>query len=137
MCIRDSIKPFRDVLMGLFFVTIGVKLHGPTLLANWWLVLLVLLGLLLLKGLVVGVASRALGSSPGGAIRTALWLAAGGEFGFVLLGEVAGLPQVVEQVVLTALVLSMLVAPFIVPVSYTHLDVYKRQGLGRTGGRGK
>jgi len=115
--VEDDIKSFRDVLMGLFFVTIGVKLHVDILLANWGWILLVLLLLLLLKALVVGIVSWRMGSSPGNAVRSALWLAAGGEFGFVLLGEISGMPKVVEQVTLTALVLSMLSAPFIVHYS--------------------
>jgi CPA2 family monovalent cation:H+ antiporter-2 len=115
--VEEDIKPFRDVLMGLFFVTIGVKLDLNILLDLWWQVLLVLLALLTIKAAVVGVLSWRLGSSPGNAIRSALWLCAGGEFGFVLLGEIAHLPKNVEQVALTALVLSMLVAPFIVHYS--------------------
>jgi monovalent cation:H+ antiporter-2, CPA2 family len=115
--VEEDIKPFRDVLMGLFFVTIGVKLNLTILIGLWWQVLLVLLGLLVVKALVVGVLSWRLGSTPGNAIRSALWLCAGGEFGFVLLGEVAHMPKAVEQVVLTALVLSMLLAPFIVHFS--------------------
>jgi CPA2 family monovalent cation:H+ antiporter-2 len=115
--VEEDIKPFRDVLMGLFFVTIGVKLDLHILVGLWWQVLLVLLALLTIKAAVVGVLSWRLGSSPGNAIRSALWLCAGGEFGFVLLGEIAHLPKNVEQVALTALVLSMLVAPFIVHYS--------------------
>ena len=115
--VEEDIKPFRDVLMGLFFVTIGVKLDLHVLLANWWLVLVVLALLLTVKGVIVGLASWRLGSSPGNAIRSALWLCAGGEFGFVLLDEIIHLPKVAEQAVLTALVLSMLVAPFIVQYS--------------------
>jgi len=115
--VEEDIKPFRDVLMGLFFVTIGVKLDLHILVGLWWQVLLILLGLLLIKGLVVGLLSWRLGSTPGNAIRSALWLCAGGEFGFVLLGEVARMPKAVEQVALTALVLSMLIAPFIVHYS--------------------
>ena len=115
--VEEDIKPFRDVLMGLFFVTIGVKLDLHILVGLWWQVLLVLLALLTIKAAVVGVLSWRLGSSPGNAIRSALWLCAGGEFGFVLLGEIAHLPKSVEQVALTALVLSMLVAPFIVHYS--------------------
>lgn len=115
--VEEDIKSFRDVLMGLFFVTIGVMLDVRLLLQHWWLILLVLLVLLLIKGLIVGLASWRLGSSPGNAIRSALWLAAGGEFGFVLLGEMDGLSKPVEQVVLTALVLSMLMAPFIIHYS--------------------
>jgi len=58
-----------------------------------------------------------LGASPGNAIRSALWLCAGGEFGFVLLGEIVRLPREIQQVALTVLVLSMLIAPFIVQYS--------------------
>ena len=115
--VEEDIKPFRDVLMGLFFVTIGVKLDLHILVGLWWQVLLVLIALLAIKGLVVGLLSWKLGSSPGNAVRSALWLCAGGEFGFVLLGEIAHLPKGVEQVALTALVLSMLIAPFIVHYS--------------------
>lgn len=115
--VEEDIKPFRDVLMGLFFVTIGVKLNLHILLGLWWQVLLVLLALLVIKALIVGLLSWRLGATPGNAIRSALWLCAGGEFGFVLLGEVAHMPKEIEQVVLTALVLSMLIAPFIVHFS--------------------
>ncbi|WP_416336529.1 cation:proton antiporter [Dechloromonas sp. A34] len=115
--VEEDIKPFRDVLMGLFFVTIGVKLDMHLLVGLWWQVLSVLAVLLVLKGSVVGLLSWRLGSSPGNAIRSALWLCAGGEFGFVLLGEISHMPKAIEQVVLTALVLSMLIAPFIVQYS--------------------
>ena len=115
--VEEDIKPFRDVLMGLFFVTIGVKLDMQILLGLWWQVLLLLTALLVVKGAIVGLLSWRLGSTPGNAIRSALWLCAGGEFGFVLLGEIAHMPKAIEQVVLTALVLSMLVAPFIVQYS--------------------
>ncbi len=115
--VEEDIKPFRDVLMGLFFVTIGVKLDMHILLGLWWQVLLALLGLLVIKGLIVGLLSWRLGASPGNAIRSALWLCAGGEFGFVLLGEIVRLPRDIQQIALTVLVLSMLIAPFIVQYS--------------------
>jgi CPA2 family monovalent cation:H+ antiporter-2 len=115
--VEEDIKPFRDVLMGLFFVTIGVKLDLTVVVGHWWQVLLVLAALLAIKGAIVGILSWRLGSSPGNAIRSALWLCAGGEFGFVLLGEIAQIPKSVEQITLTVLVLSMLAAPFIVHYS--------------------
>ena len=115
--VEEDIKPFRDVLMGLFFVTIGVKLDMHILLGLWWQVLLALLGLFVIKALIVGLMSWRLGASPGNAIRSALWLCAGGEFGFVLLGEIVRLPREIQQVALTVLVLSMLIAPFIVQYS--------------------
>lgn len=115
--VEEDIKPFRDVLMGLFFVTIGVKLDVHILFGLWWKVLLAVAALLLVKALVVGILSRALGATPGNAIRSALWLCAGGEFGFVLLGEIVRLPKMIEQIALTTLVLSMLLAPFVVHYS--------------------
>lgn len=114
--VEEDIKPFRDVLMGLFFVTIGVKLDVH-ILGLWWKVLLAVAALLLVKALVVGILSWALGATPGNAIRSALWLCAGGEFGFVLLGEIVRLPKMIEQIALTTLVLSMLLAPFVVHYS--------------------
>jgi len=115
--VEEDIKPFRDVLMGLFFVTIGVKLDLNIVVGLWWQVLLGLVALLVLKSAVVGLLSWRLGSTPGNAIRAGLWLCAGGEFGFVLLGEITHMPKVIEQLALTVLVLSMLVAPFIVQYS--------------------
>jgi monovalent cation:H+ antiporter-2, CPA2 family len=115
--VEEDIKPFRDVLMGLFFVTIGVKLDLHILIGLWWQVLLLLRLAAVEQGAIVGLLSWRLGASPGNAIRSALWLCAGGEFGFVLLGEIAHMPKEVEQVVLTSLVLSMLIAPFIVQYS--------------------
>lgn len=115
--VEEDIKPFRDVLMGLFFVTIGVKLDLHLVVGLWWQVLLAVLALLTIKSLIVGVLSWRLGASPGNAIRSALWLCAGGEFGFVLLGEVMRMPREIQQLALTALVLSMLIAPFVVQYS--------------------
>ncbi|MGA9394124.1 MAG: monovalent cation:proton antiporter-2 (CPA2) family protein [Azonexus sp.] len=115
--VEEDIKPFRDVLMGLFFVTIGVRLDLNVLVGLWWQVLAVLIALLIVKGLVVGALSWRLGATPGNAIRSSLWLCAGGEFGFVLLGEITHMPKAVEQAALTILVLSMLIAPFIIHYS--------------------
>jgi CPA2 family monovalent cation:H+ antiporter-2 len=115
--VEEDIKPFRDVLMGLFFVTIGIKLDMHVVVDLWWQVLLGLSALLVIKALIVGLLSWRLGASPGNAMRSALWLCAGSEFGFVLLGEIARIPVEVEQVALTVLVLSMLAAPFIVQYS--------------------
>ncbi len=59
--VEEDIKPFRDVLMGLFFVTIGVKLDLHILVGLWWQVLLALVALLVIKALVVGLLSLATG----------------------------------------------------------------------------
>jgi len=118
--VEEDIKPFRDVLMGLFFVTVGMMLDLPLVYSNLLLVAALLTGLLAVKFAVVWGASRLFGATPGGAMRSGLWLCAGGEFGLVLLAlirqsEVASQPVV--QTVLAALVISLLLAPFIVHYS--------------------
>ena len=67
----------------------------------------------MLKFAVVAAASRAFGATPGTAMRSGLWLCAGGEFGFVLISLIDGLnllPPAVMQVTVASLVLSMLLA---------------------------
>ncbi|MBN8442290.1 MAG: cation:proton antiporter [Thauera sp.] len=118
--VEEDIKPFRDVLLGLFFVTVGMLLDAAEVLRNLPAVIGMVVGLLLFKFAIVFGASRAFGSHPGTAMRSGLWLCAGGEFGFVLLSEVLGLklmPHGLAQVAVAALVLSMLLAPFIVQFS--------------------
>jgi len=118
--VEEDIKPFRDVLLGLFFVTVGMFLDVGLIVANFAAVLGLLVGLLVFKGAIVFAASRAFGSSSGTALRTALWLCAGGEFGFVLIShidDVSLMPAALLQVTVAALVLSMLVAPLIVQLS--------------------
>ena len=118
--VEEDIKPFRDVLMGLFFVTVGMMLDLPLVYSNLVVVTALLAGLLVVKFAVVWGASRLFGATPGGAMRSGLWLCAGGEFGLVLLAlirqsDVASQPVV--QAVLAALVISLLLAPFIVHYS--------------------
>ena len=118
--VEEDIKPFRDVLLGLFFVTVGMMLNIPLVVTNLLLVLAVLAGLLAVKFALVFGLSRLFGSMSGAAMRSGLWLCAGGEFGFVLLTEIEKAdiaPSLAGQVVLAAMVLSMLLAPVIVHYS--------------------
>lgn len=118
--VEEDIKPFRDVLLGLFFVTVGMFLDVRVIVDNLLAVIGLVCGLLVVKCAIVFGASRAFGSSAGTALRTGLWLCAGGEFGFVLVSHIDGLgllPPALLQVTVAALVLSMLLAPLIVQAS--------------------
>ncbi|MBA5637404.1 cation:proton antiporter [Duganella sp. LX20W] len=118
--VEEDIKPFRDVLLGLFFITIGMLLNVRLVLENWWLVLLLLVGPVLLKFALIAGLAKVYGATDGVALRTGLALAQAGEFGFVLLnlaGENHLLAPDVMQVVLASMVLSMLAAPFIIAKS--------------------
>ena len=115
--VEDDIKPFRDVLLGLFFVTIGMKLDLTLVWQHALWVVGALVFLIALKVALIAALSRFFGSDSGAALRTGLDLAQGGEFGFVLLSLAAPLdlvPQPVLQSALAAMVLSMLIAPFII-----------------------
>ncbi len=115
--VEEDIKPFRDVLLGLFFVTIGMLLDPARVIAGFGWVVLLMLILLPFKATVVALLARWFAGDWGAAIRSGLGLAQAGEFGFVLLtlaGEVDLLPYEVMQNVLAAMLLSMLVAPFLI-----------------------
>ena len=114
--VEDYIKPFRDVLLGLFFVTIGMLLDVGVLVERFGTVAAIFAFLLAVKFGVIYGLSRAFGAAHSTALRTALPLAPAGEFGFVLL-SLAGREQAIDpvtlQVVLAAALLSMLLTPFI------------------------
>ncbi len=118
--VEEDIKPFRDVLLGLFFITIGMLLDFKVIQAQWALVLLLLIGPLIFKFGLIALLSRAFGSSSGISIRTGLCLAQAGEFGFVLLNQIDGLDLIdpaLSQAVLAAMLLSMFGAPFLIQYS--------------------
>ncbi len=118
--VETDIRPFHDVLLGLFFITIGMKLDWRPVLEQWFLVLLLTSVPVLVKFALVAGLARLFGAQPGVALRTGLYLAQAGEFGFVLLtlGAARGLvaPEWVSPV-LASMVLSMLATPFVIMYS--------------------
>jgi CPA2 family monovalent cation:H+ antiporter-2 len=115
--VEEDIRPFHDVLLGLFFITIGMKLDWEVLFDSWQWVLLLSLGPLLLKAGLVFVLARITGSAAGVSLRTALYLAQAGEFGFVLLSlslQHSLIPAAWMSPILASMVLSMIATPFLV-----------------------
>jgi CPA2 family monovalent cation:H+ antiporter-2 len=118
--VETDIRPFHDVLLGLFFITIGMKLDWRPVLENWLLVLLLTTGPVLAKFVLIAGLARLFRATPGVALRTGLYLAQAGEFGFVLLTLGAERQLIAPQwvsPVLASMVLSMLAAPFLVMYS--------------------
>lgn len=115
--IESAIRPFRDVLLGLFFIGIGMLFELSALPQIWHLALTGALVLLVTKTLLVAPIVRWSGVDPLTAWRSALLLAVGGEFGFALLaiafdaGVIAGQT---EQVALMSVLLSMIIAPVLI-----------------------
>jgi CPA2 family monovalent cation:H+ antiporter-2 len=118
--VETDIRPFHDVLLGLFFISIGMLLDWRLVLERWPLVLLLLTLPVLFKAVLVALLARGLGSTWGISIRTGLYLAQAGEFGFVLLTlaqKNALVPPELLNPILASMVLSMLATPFIIQYS--------------------
>lgn len=115
--VETDIRPFHDVLLGLFFISVGMLLDWRIVLERWPLVLLLATVPILFKLVLVTGLTRALGATAGVSLRTGLYLAQAGEFGFVLLtlaSESQLLPPRMLNPILASMVLSMLAAPFII-----------------------
>ena len=115
--IEADIRPFQDVLLGLFFVTIGMMI-SPEIIFNHLIQILLLTFLIIsVKIGLIFLLMRLLQKSSGVSLRTALALGQVGEFGLVLMSLAFNdqlLPQPLGQVLLTSAVLSMMVAPFLI-----------------------
>ena len=115
--VESDIAPFRDILLGLFFISVGMLLNLQQIAANLGVVLLILLAFVLLKAAIVSLVIRLMQYEAGVAIRTGLILAQAGEFSFVILA--LGVEQHLVsgpalQLVLAAALLSMVLAPFMI-----------------------
>jgi CPA2 family monovalent cation:H+ antiporter-2 len=115
--VESDIAPFRDILLGLFFITIGMMLDLNLLFSNILLILAFLIILILFKSLLITFLIRIFGYETGVGIRTGVILAHAGEFSFVILAlaqQEKILNDFVSQLVLAVALLSMLLAPFII-----------------------
>jgi CPA2 family monovalent cation:H+ antiporter-2 len=124
--VETDIRPFHDVLLGLFFITIGMMLDWRLVLERWPLVLLLLsLSVGFKLALITGL-TRAFGAPMGVSLRVGLYLAQAGEFGLVLLtlaGQNNLVPPQLFNPILASMVLSMLATPFV--IMYTN-DIVTR-----------
>jgi CPA2 family monovalent cation:H+ antiporter-2 len=127
------IKPFQDILLGLFFVSVGMLLDLRLLLLQLPLVLAMLAALLLLKAVIIFVVVRQFVPNARKALRTGIVVCMGGEFGFALLtlllkGRMIE-PELV-QALLTTIALSMFVGPFLVRYNSRIADFVLRRPTG-------
>ena len=114
--VEVTMEPFRGLLMGLFFLSVGMGIDTRELLAApLWLPLSVI-GLFVLKGAVIFALLRVFGLSWGRALEGGLLLSQGGEFAFIVIGLALSfnlLPREVGQFMLIVVGLSMLAAPLV------------------------
>ena len=104
--IEATIDPFKGLLLGVFFVSVGMNLDPAQLVAAPGAILGLALGLLVVKGAVILGAAKVLGLSRAVALETALLLGPGGEFAFVLIGGAMAVGLVEEPVGQAALIVT-------------------------------
>lgn len=115
--IEVEIRPFRDVLLGLFFISIGMLLNIKSWGATWQWIGLLVIALIFGKGLLIVTLSRLCKHDKMVSLRTGLVLAQGGEFGFAILTLALSnqvMPPDYGQVILGALLISIAIAPILV-----------------------
>ncbi len=115
--IEADIRPFQDILLGLFFITIGMRLDVFQLPDLWGWVLELVALLVIGKGVLITVIARLGGHEPGVALRTGLVLAQGGEFGFALMALALSnglFGAETSQALITSVLLSMVLTPFLI-----------------------
>jgi len=118
--IEADIRPFRDLMLGLFFATIGMQLNPKTFLESPAMVALVVIGLVVAKPVILAPLVRYFGQTKTDAWRSAISLAQGGELGLLAVSSAFAfglLSESVVQPVLGGLILSMVIAPYAYPVN--------------------
>ena len=114
--IEADIRPFRDILLGLFFVSIGMLIDLQLFASHSLLIIGMILGLMVIKGLVVALLVKWRGSDSETAWRSGLALAQGGEFCFALMAQMQQtrlLPAELGALLLAATFCSMLLTPLL------------------------
>jgi CPA2 family monovalent cation:H+ antiporter-2 len=87
--LEADIEPFRGILLGLFFMAVGLSLDLSVVLENWLTILVAVPSLMAAKSLVIYLVTRIAGSPHNDAMKGAFLLSQGGEFGFVLFTAAA------------------------------------------------
>lgn len=131
--IEADIKPFRGLLLGLFFITVGFSIDLNLAFAKIVPVASMVSGLLLAKTSVIAIAGIAFGLSVGTALRTGLLLSQGGEFAFVIYGlamRVGVVPTDMGQLMLLVVALSMGMTPLLAEIGRRiSSSLEKKRGL--------
>ena len=118
--IETDIEPFRGLLLGLFFISIGMRLDFNVIFESWWIVACGAIGLVALKAALLYAVVRSAGASHDDSLRTAAILSQGGEFAFVVisLGVSAMLFTDGQSTLMSAIVtISMMLTPLMTAIA--------------------
>jgi monovalent cation:proton antiporter-2 (CPA2) family protein len=114
--IETDLEPFKDLLLGLFFVTVGMQIDLQLFLREPWLIVLGVIGLFVLKGAIIAPVAKLFGLSWPRAIETAFLLGQAGEFAFVVIAAARGggsIPEETANYMLVVTALSIFVTPMV------------------------
>ena len=114
--LESDVEPFRSILLGLFFLSVGMLLDLATIAARPLFVIGIALAVILIKGLIIAGLARTFGNSWPRSVRLGLLLSQAGEFGFVLFAQAAGARLILPEAasLFGAIVtLSMAATPFL------------------------
>ncbi len=115
--VEEDIKPFRDVLLGLFFIVVGTALDIGEVARHFGWVLLLVIVPMFCKLLLTVILARLFGAQPATALRTGIYLAQVGELALVMLALAVRndvVPPAILQPVLAAMIISMCAAPLVI-----------------------
>jgi CPA2 family monovalent cation:H+ antiporter-2 len=118
--LEADIEPFRGILLGLFFMAVGLSLELDVVIANWAKILLAVPVLMVAKGAVIYGICRLFGCRHEDAVRIAFLLPQGGEFAFVLFSAAASAAIFTPEtasVLIAIVTLSMAMTPLFVPAA--------------------
>jgi monovalent cation:H+ antiporter-2, CPA2 family len=119
--IQGYIRPFRDLFLGLFFVTIGMLLNIEMVIKYWYWVLFLVVSIIAFKSVVIAWVVYKIGHLQlNESIQTGLIMAHGGEFGFVLLSlaiQLGVMEADYGQVVLAGVLITLFLSPFMIDAS--------------------
>lgn len=128
--IQTEAKPFRNLLLGFFFITVGMSLDWHVLLANGAEILLFLTGLIVIKVLLIGVAARVFGWTVPGSLQLSFLLAQGSEFVFVIIAMPAvreALGETAVGILITGTAASLALTPTLAALGNRLARLYRRK----------
>lgn len=118
--IQTEVKPFRGLLLGFFFITVGMALNTEVIINQWWVILLTAMVLLIVKTLFIFLAARILRTPTDSALQMGVLLAQGSEFAFVIFAMPAvsaALGSEISAMLITAVAASMALTPPLVALT--------------------
>lgn len=118
--VETDIRPFRDILLGLFFVSVGLMIDLKQLVNEWWIILLGAAALIILKTLLISILGHMIGLGRRNSLKAGLALAQGGEFCFALIALANQhnlFPHKISTLVLSIAIVSMICTPFLIRYS--------------------